>query len=216
MVVNDCKTAQEIDQEYNLTPYTSIDCEAATDEITSSIQFRSKALTQDAHQQQFTNNNDETVPYFTDRIKTWLLPQNLGQTYRSTAIKQNVDFMSHRSFMKIIAELPVVGWFLNVAKRLDDDDLDDDDFDATTYQFQMSKSSLFHLVGNSERPLDERWGIAYVTMAQNVRSEIIIWQKTNIMTVLGNLGGQVVAILGISSFLISNFQQFSFDKSALK
>ena len=36
------------------------------------------------------------------------------------------------------------------------------------------------------------------------------------MTVLGTLGGQIVAILGISRFFLFNFQKFSYDKSALK
>ena len=36
------------------------------------------------------------------------------------------------------------------------------------------------------------------------------------MTVLASLGGQVVAIIGISAFLLNNYQKFSYDKSALK
>ena len=50
MVVNDCETAIQIDSDHNLSTYATnpTECLAVTDEVTLSLSFRSKVLTQDA------------------------------------------------------------------------------------------------------------------------------------------------------------------------
>ena len=50
MVVNDCETAKSIDAEHSLSTYATnpTECSTITDEITLSLSFRSKIMTQDA------------------------------------------------------------------------------------------------------------------------------------------------------------------------
>ena len=78
----------------------------------------------------------------------------------------------------------------------------------------MNQSSLYYAKHQDETS-DSVWGIAYVVMDQGVRSQYIEWHKLNIMLVLGTLGGQVVAIIGISRFILKNYQKFSYYKAAL-
>ena len=74
MIVNNCETATNIETQYSLATYSAEKCETVTDEITSSIDFRSKLLTQDANEDHYDKNDERTVPYFTNRLKTFLMP----------------------------------------------------------------------------------------------------------------------------------------------
>ena len=61
-------------------------------DYTSGISFRTKVMTQDGSQIDYMANNDMTIPYFTNRLKTFLTP-NMGQTYRINVLKQYIDFV---------------------------------------------------------------------------------------------------------------------------
>ena len=52
---------------------------------------------------------------------------------------------------------------------------------------------------------EEKWGLLYVVLNQGVRTQAMQFHQANIMTVLGTIGGQVVAIIGISKIALSNF-----------
>ena len=64
--------------------------------------------------------------------------------------------------------------------------------------------------------LDEIYGLVNVSLAQSIETQIIDWKSRTLMDTLAQVGGQIIAILGISQFFLMNYQQFSYDKNALK
>lgn len=98
MIVNDCESATSIDSKHSLSTYATKACETVSDEITSSIDFKSKVLTQDGEQKRVVKNDGMTVPYFADRLKTFLMPSGMGQVYRTNLIKQEINYSFKNDF----------------------------------------------------------------------------------------------------------------------
>ena len=55
-----------------------------------------------------------------------------------------------------------------------------------------------------------------MSLGQDVRQNFIIYHKTTIIDLLSSFGGQAIAIIGISGWLLSGYQQFLFEKSRLQ
>ena len=45
-----------------------------------------------------------------------------------------------------------------------------------------------------------------VAMSQNVQEEKIYWNTGSIMVLIARVGGEVIAMIGISNFLLSYYQ----------
>ena len=90
-------------------------------------------MTQDVSQDLYTVNNDMTVPYFTNRLKTFLVP-DLGQSYRNNVVKQYVDFVNNNFWKKFWREIPVINWFVRGFGEVNDS-LHDNDWSTISYQF---------------------------------------------------------------------------------
>ena len=64
--------------------------------------------------------------------------------------------------------------------------------------------------------LDPLFGLANVSMGQSVQLQQVFYQSKTVAETLATAGGQIVAIIGISQFFLMSYQQFSYDKNALK
>ena len=58
MVVNDCTTAKEIDEKYNLVPYTDVDCDTTLEEKIDHIVVYTKFLTQSSQPDYFLEHKE--------------------------------------------------------------------------------------------------------------------------------------------------------------
>ena len=130
MVVNDCETATSIDDKYSVTTYATKACQPVDEMITSSIDFKSKVLTQDGEQKRVVTNDGMTVPYFADHLKTFLMPLGMGQTYRVNLIKQEINYSFKNDFMTILYQIPIVSWLTAAFKaKIEQENV----YDAITY-----------------------------------------------------------------------------------
>ena len=58
-------------------------------------------------------------------------------------------------------------------------------------------------------------GIVNVSIGQNVERQDIYWNQTKVITILGRVGGQAIAIIAICQFLIGHFQNFAYEREAI-
>ena len=82
-----------------------------------------------------------------------------------------------------------------------------------TYSFDVDQSSNFSV---DIENLNSAFGLVNLSLAQSVMSQVVKWNTRTLMDTLATIGGQVIAILGISKFLLTNYQKFTYNKSALK
>lgn len=57
------------------------------------------------------------------------------------------------------------------------------------------------------------YGYISIVLSQNVREDTVIWKMKSIFDYLAEIGGQAVSLIAILSFLVSHFQNFSYDES---
>ena len=84
-------------------------------------------------------------------------------------------------------------------------------YDIVTYDFESEGLGFFPIDGS---PADN-FGYFSMSLGQDVRQNFIIYHKTTIFDLLSSFGGQAIAIIGISGWLLSGYQQFLFEKSRL-
>lgn len=131
----------------------------------------------------------------------------MGQTYRVGAKKLSVDFYTKSNWKDYI---PIVNWFSGLWTSTEYDA----DFDVVSYEFKSYENSAYNIIQNDK--IDPLYGLVNVSLAQDVKSEEIFWSTRTIMESLAALGGQTVAIFGLVGFSVMHYQQFAYDRSALK
>ena len=211
MVLNACQNAEEIDSKHGLSTYASTTC-ATEDEKkknTPYLSFRSKVMSQDPTDPKQFFETGQAVPYFTQRLETNVLT-NLGQTFRSTAVQQRVNFYNQSNWYDYI---PIWQWFIQIGSLFDSTAKTDDDFfDVITFNFNVEQSSLISIENVDE---NDNNGIVNVSIGQNVERQDIYWNQTKVITILGRVGGQAIAIIAICQFLIGHFQNFAYEREAI-
>ena len=112
MVVNNCTQAKQIEDTYGLTPYNdNVECAPAEDilAMTSKLSLQSKLMSQAAQDPQSFYDDLQPSSYFTQLVYTNLNPE-FGQVYRSSVIKQRVNFYQY-NFITWYEHLPIINFF---------------------------------------------------------------------------------------------------------
>ena len=103
------------------------------------------------------------------------------------------------------ANFPFVNWFYT-----------DSDIDTTSYDPSYGATEWFYTYGYSTLHNSGTFGFASYTMAQEPLEVKIEYYPLTIGKLLGEIGSRAIGLFGIFYFLISSYEGFSFDKSAIK
>ena len=198
MTVSSCSVAQQMKIDFNLSTYNdTFDCvDNTTHEWTDTVEalsFHSKFMTRDSSNPVRWATNGTAEYIFSNRIMTYIDP-TIGQIYRHTATKQDVNFVNKNPWYH---DLPVVAWFApyifkDYAKEID----------MTTYKFSTEPYSSFRL---SDESIDPTLGFVTIDVCQGERTETIVYSKPTVVQILSAFGGKAFAVVALFKFLLNSY-----------
>ena len=86
-------------------------------------------------------------------------------------------------------------------------------FQLESYEFQAESQAFVSAINIKNRDED---GMIAVSIGQAEHEKTIKWSTDTIMGVLGKAGGEAIAIISIVSVILAYYQQFAYQRDALK
>ena len=85
-------------------------------------------------------------------------------------------------------------WIEQAISLFDNYKIKETDFDVISYEFDMEQNSLLSIKNVNANDIN---GLVNVSIGQNIERQDIFWHQMKIITILGRVGGQAIAVIAI-------------------
>jgi len=191
LVVNRCDLAVQFSKDNGFEVADEVCADSATIEANiDKVSIEWKFLVQNFRPEIY-RETQRMEPYVGTRAKADIVTTQVGnQNYR-------VSWVGHKYFGKLFADLS--SWGDNFAESLD------------TFVVNLTTPSSYsaNLFNNVE------YGYYLVTLNQCELKTVKLWQIRTFQTVLAEYGGYAAIVTSFFAFLITPYQQFSYNRSLL-